>query len=154
MKYKLIFVILAILSLVGLTSCFNDYNRKQHFQELIDEKDLDYLNYKDFTYFYYFTSGFEDKVGIKYFVFEFESEPTDFLNQFSSDDENNFREGPNESFESMILTEIDNHIGKKFDDIPSQYKLNFENKYMYSHLPMVYYRAKKQLCIIDLIRIQ
>lgn len=132
-----------------LSSCIG-YNKRDYFEDMIDKNEFKYLSYTDLKYFYHYTSGFEDQVGLNYYYFSFEHYADEFIAQFKND-KNSFYSTKSDEFETKLVNDIYSHINTKYYEIPSEYRIDFTQKYKYSYFPMIYYTDTNILIIIEFI---
>lgn len=132
-----------------MLSCIG-YKDKDYFNALVEDNNIQYLKYNNLDYFYHYTSGFEDTIGINYYHFSFDEYASDFINQFSSGD-NRFYIEKSTDFEEKLMENIKKHINNKYSQIKDKYKIDFEKSYIYSNFPMIYYKETNELIIIEFI---
>lgn len=149
-KIKIFVSILVFLFL--LSSCIG-YDKKDYYKKLIKENNIENLSYDNLEYFYHYASGFEDKIGLNYYYFSFDSYANDFIRQFELSD-NSFSSEKSDDFENKLMTDIEKHINDKYDEIADKYKIDFTKSYMYSNFPMIYYKETNELIIIEFIYIR
>lgn len=158
MKKKSIFIFTFIgafmVSVIPISYFIYSQSERRYYDDLIKETNVNYLNFENLEYLFTYTSGFEDQVGMYYFVFAFDEQPNEFLNQFSNysfDNKFIFFDLTNQAFEVDIISKIQLHVGDQYGKVPDAYKLDFTNPYKYSNFPMVYFPNSKRLIIIQFI---
>ena len=147
---KKFFIFLSLLiNLCLITSCVAK-DKKTYFNDLIRNNGIKNLSYDNLDYFYHYTSGFEDKVGLNYYHFSFDEYQNDFINQFDLSN-NRFNNEKDTEFESELMDKIDFYIGNKYEEIENKYKIDFLKTYIYSDFPMIYFEENNELIIIVFI---
>lgn len=153
MKKIQMYVFITLISffiILFTSSC--SLKQKYQFKNLIDDYNIKHLEYKNLKYFYSHVVGFEDHYGLKYFFFEFDEYPEDFILQF--EDDYKFNDYKDLEFEDDLMDEIETSINSNYDEIDEKYKINFVKEYMFSNFPMIYFKQTNQLVIINFVNIR
>lgn len=112
---------------------------------LHDETGIVFSNEDNVVRFYNFEEG---NNGMSYFVFYLD-DSEEFFTQFDGK-ELEFNKNTNDSLESSVLAQITNHVGGKYSQIDSLYKINFDGTYYYNEFPMIYDVNTNRLTIVHL----
>lgn len=151
-KKKSIFCCILIFIILFLSSCLR-YDEKDYYKALIKDNNIENLLYEDLVYFFHYEAGFEDKVGMNYYFFSFDSYEEDFIIQFENSI-NSFSNEKSIDFENELMNKIKMHINDKYYEIPLEYRVDFTKAYIYSDFPMMYYIDTNELIIFEFINIR
>ena len=72
-----------------------------------------------------------DSSGPVYFTLDFSNNNEAFLAQFNTGKETNFKQGPDQTFETKVNEFVQNKIGLAYYSFEEQYQINFEKSYSY-----------------------
>lgn len=144
---KIIYPCFFVLILLSLSSC--SFANKLRFKELLGRYHIKNISCTDLKYSYIGSKGaLQDHRSVAYYYVSFDEYPTKFINQFESRIYK-FNDGRNEDFEEELMKKIDCYIGEKYNEIEANYRIDFSKDYMYSTLPMIFYKDTFDLIIID-----
>ena len=143
MKRKILIILIILSFSMFLCNCsYSTISPKQRIKELFDidiplEFEIEY--------------NFVDNVFMhgrlpQYTVFSSRNKPENFLI------DNNFQSGTNQTYEQNLLYDLDNEFYTiKFDDIPVEYRPDFNEEYMFlvkeELYYMYYFKEKGQLIV-------
>lgn len=150
MKKIISFIILSFIVLF-LSSC--SLKERWNFRNFLHEYNIKHISYKNIEYSYSHVTGFEDRIGIRYYFLSFDEYSLEFIDQFENSDYK-FIEGKNILYEQNLMDKIESFINDSYYEIEEEYAIDFDKEYMYSEFPMIFYEDTNDLIIIEFVDIR